>query len=348
MIKQTKRVLASFISIIIIAVLTIPCGAVNGAPDSTSPRKVMVCGVPFGIRLQTDGVAVVNLGEVYDGNSSYKPAADAGLHRGDIIESVNGTRIASAGGFRNIINETKDENITLTYERLGKLRSARVRVRRDSEGNNRIGVWIRDGAAGIGTMTFIDPETNGFGGLGHGISISENGEPMPISEGYAEGADITGISPGKPGAPGELRGNINGKPLGVIGKNTKTGVYGYLGTLPEAYKGEMFEIAPSDAVVPGQAYLLGSPDGNGVKLYSIEITDMATSSPTKNFSVKINDDELIALTGGIVQGMSGTPIIQNGKLIGALTHVMINDPQRGYGIFIENMLTELSSLKPAL
>jgi stage IV sporulation protein B len=208
----------------------------------------------------------------------------------------------------------------------------------DESGEYKIGVLVKDSAAGIGTITFIDPETMTFAGLGHGIFDGAGGEPIPFAFGSAEDVMLTGIVMGKVGAPGELRGSFVGHKMGKLLKNDVTGVYGILVEIPEALQAEKYPVCKSSDIKEGKAHIYATVDGDGRKQYEIEIFGIEKEGKDRNFSVRITDEALLAKTGGIVQGMSGSPIIQDGKLIGAVTHVLVNDPTRGYGIFIENML----------
>jgi stage IV sporulation protein B len=197
-------------------------------------------------------------------------------------------------------------------------------------------MWLKDTAAGIGTVTYIVPEDNSFAGLGHGICEADSKELLPFNSGEVFVSHITGVKRGKNGEPGELRGYFEKEPAGTLTANTQSGVYG---KLDKCEKGKTVQIALKDKVKTGNVKILCTVDDSGVCEYDAKIIKILSySTKEKNFIVKITDEELIRKTGGIVQGMSGSPILQDGKLIGAVTHVLVNDASRGYGIFIENML----------
>ena len=213
-------------------------------------------------------------------------------------------------------------------------------VKDSSQGTYRLGIWVRDSCAGIGTITFIDPMTKCFAGLGHGIYDGESGSLMPLADGDIVPADIISVDKGAGGRPGSLSGCfITGEPLGVLSANTECGLYG---SYNKAASGEKTEIAFRQEVMRGSAVILSTVEGSTPKAYDIEIENISydTGSPSKNMVIRITDKELIKKTGGIVKGMSGSPILQNGRLVGAVTHVFIDDPTHGYGVFAENMAEE--------
>jgi stage IV sporulation protein B len=213
-------------------------------------------------------------------------------------------------------------------------------VKSSSDGKYKAGLWVRDSTAGIGTITFYNPDDGSFAGLGHGIYDSETELLLPLSRGAVVGLDMEDILKGKTGHPGELKGSFGTEKKGSLLKNTTGGVFGVLSTPPETVS-DPLPCALKGEVVKGDAYILSNVDGRGVKKYSINIDKIYSGNEaTKNFVISVTDERLLELTGGIVRGMSGSPIIQNDKLVGAVTHVLVNDPTRGYGIFIENMLKE--------
>ena len=203
---------------------------------------------------------------------------------------------------------------------------------------------MRDSASGIGTVTFVDPESGLFGGLGHGVCDGDTGALVPLSRGSVLSVDLKGAVRGECGKPGELRGSFTGKRLGAVVTNSECGVFGILAKAPETPYAPM-PVATAREVKEGSATVLCTLDGEGIREYAVEISHIDHSArPTKSFTVRVTDPALLEKTGGIVQGMSGSPIIQNGKLVGAVTHVLINDPTTGYGIFIENMLNQMGNL----
>ena len=325
--KLIRSVVAISLSLLIVLAIPIGVSAANGS-------ELIVAGVPFGVKFHTQGVIVVGM----PGESG--PASAAGLKRGDIITSINGETVESAEKFSEKVRASGGNALTLEYKSGSECHSVTVTPNVDESGEYKLGVWIKDSAAGIGTVTFIDPETMTFAGLGHGICDSSGGEPIPLAFGSAEDVTLTGIVIGKAGAPGELRGSFVGHKMGKLTKNDTTGVYGVLVEIPEHLKAEKYPVCRSGDVKEGKAYIYTTVDGEGRKCYEIEIFGIERAGKDRNFSVRITDEALLSKTGGIVQGMSGSPIIQDGKLIGAVTHVLINDPTCGYGIFIENMLNE--------
>jgi len=213
------------------------------------------------------------------------------------------------------------------------------------EGKYVTGLYVRDSGAGIGTVTFIVPETGAFGGLGHGICDGETGELIPMQRGSVVGVTISGVVKGLAGSPGEVKGYFSSGKTGTLLGNTECGVYGILAKLPEKLPCEPLPIGLRNTVKEGKATIYCTLDGTAPQEYDIEISDIHRDSHSnKCFTVKVTDTDLINKTGGIIQGMSGSPIIQNGKLVGAVTHVLINDPTCGYGIFIENMLDQMGDL----
>ena len=237
--------------------------------------------------------------------------------------------------------ESEGKELKLTYKRDGKEYTTTVTPVLSSDDNKyKTGMWIRDSGAGIGTVTFIEPQTLTFGGLGHGICDIDTGELMPISHGNVTNVTINGITKGVSGSPGELKGYFGKEKLGELYENTERGVFGRFFSPPSDIPEDALPVASSDEVKEGPAYIWCTLANNKVTKYAIEITTInRRDSNTKNFSVKVTDPALKNECGGIVQGMSGSPIIQNGKIVGAVTHVLVGDPTSGYGIFIENMLS---------
>lgn len=298
--------------------------------------EVIAGGQSFGVRLKTLGVTVVGVGSVILPEGVAEPAAEAGLKENDIILYANTTQITSSEQFTEVLRQSGDAGLKIKYRRGGEEFETVLHPVKDEHGEYKAGLWLKDTAAGIGTVTYIIPEDNSFGGLGHGICEADSKELLPFSSGEVFEAHITGVKRGKNGEPGELRGYFEKEPSGVLTANRQTGVFG---KLDDCEKGKTVQIALKDKVKEGDVKILCTVDGDGVCEYSAKITKILSyDAPEKNFIVKITDEKLISKTGGIVQGMSGSPILQDGKLIGAVTHVLVNDPSRGYGIFIENML----------
>lgn len=311
----------------------------NTGVDLTATDEDQLMLVPvgsaFGIKLYTDGIVVTEISEVTTDFGTYFPARDAGIEVGDYIISANGETVTSNDHLSSIITSSPTECLELVIRRDGELFETNLYLISDN-GFLRAGLWIRDSTAGIGTITYYNPETGEFAGLGHGICDVDTGEIMNLKNGVPAEVTITSVTKSTDGSPGMLNGYFSDESsMGEITINSETGVYGTLYEVPE---GEAIPVAETDEVELGYAQILTTIDENGPQYYDVEITRISTSENTKNLVIKITDEELLEETGGIIQGMSGSSIVQNGKLIGALTHVFVNDATKGYGILIENML----------
>ena len=320
------------------------CGAVpikTVEVNVVSPNMVIPGGTPFGIKMFTSGVMIVGMTDVDTGKASVNPAKECGLRTGDIVLSVDGEQVTTNEQVAQLISESGGKTIQVDYTREGESMTATLTpAKAAADGSYKAGMWVRDSTAGIGTLTYYDPSTHMFAGLGHAVCDVDTNEKMPLGTGEAVSISITGATRGVAGIPGELHGMFSGgEAFGTLVKNCETGIYGECIQSPVA--AEPVPIASSGEIKTGRAMILTTIDGSAPKEYKVEIEkinlDAATS--TKNMVVRIVDDELLSETGGIVQGMSGSPIIQDGKLVGAVTHVFVNDPTRGYGIFIENMMS---------
>lgn len=301
---------------------------------------VMPGGHPFGIKLFTKGVIIVGISDIKTDNGFCNPAKQAGLQKGDIILSVNSKEISSNEELIKIVEQSNGDDLNAEVVRNGiKYETTIKPVKGDLSGNYKVGMWVRDSSAGIGTITFWDKKTQIFGGLGHGICDIDTGELLPLSHGDIVKANINGISKGTRGNPGELKGYfIESQPVGKLTNNTYSGVYGKLDGID--FEKEPVPVAMKQQVKTGKAQILTTIIGNTPEYYDIDIIriNYNEESPSKNMIIKITDHKLLNQTGGIIQGMSGSPIIQNGMLVGAITHVFVNDPQKGYAIFAENMI----------
>lgn len=294
--------------------------------------KLVPCGETFGIKLLTDGVIVVELSKVGD----RCPARECGIKKGDIIISIDGENIRSNRDISEAVKATQGGECTVQLRRDGKEMTLTL-TPAYYEGSYKAGMWVRDSSAGIGTLTFYNEETGAFGGLGHPVCDSDTREMLPLSQGAVGDIEITGLIPSSAGDPGQLLGEFSGSEvLGEITLNCEDGLFGTLESRPD--QKEAVELAYKQEVRKGAAQMYSSLDGDTPKAYSVEIEHIDLSdSAEHDLVVHITDDRLISETGGIVQGMSGSPIIQNGRLVGAVTHVFIDDPTRGYGIFAEEM-----------
>ena len=259
------------------------------------------------------------------------------LKNGDIILSVGGQKVKTAADVKRLVEASGGSSLTIRAMHQGSEIAVEIRPTLQ-DGEYRIGLTLRDGAAGLGTITFIDPETGIFGGLGHGICDSDSGEVISMESGKVCGVILGGIHKGECGKPGELCGILTEQTLGDLTVNSDCGVFGVI-TDKSVLSGEVMEIGSRSDVTAGEATIISTLKNGKTAEYKIEIYDIDRDSDgSKSFRIRVTDETLKALTGGIIRGMSGSPIIQNGKLIGAITHVLVADPTEGYGIFIENML----------
>ena len=302
--------------------------------------QVIPCGTPFGVKIFTQGVVVVGMSDLKSNGKTVNPARSAGLKIGDVITSINGIQVNTNEEVAAIIEKSGGVPLSLSVLRSNMSFEVQITpVKADDGVSYKAGLWVRDSSAGIGTLTFYNPEEHSFAGLGHGICDIDTGDLMPLLSGDIVSANISDIVKGEKGTPGELRGYFsNNNAIGNLSANIQTGVYGTMDQCPAS--NEPMTVAMKQQVVPGKAQILTTIQGNEPQYYDIEIESVNYNEdvPTKNMIVKITDPELLEKTGGIVQGMSGSPIIQNGMLVGAVTHVFVNEPEKGYGIFAENML----------
>lgn len=306
-------------------------------------------GQSIGVMLHTKGALVVGSMNITSKTGEpVNPAKVAGLQAGDIIEKYNGEEIKDAAHLSELINQDEEGAARLSVRRGDQNLELTIYPVQDAEdGLWKLGVWVRDSTLGVGTLTFYDPASGKFAGLGHAITDVDTGKLLTVKDGEIVKSDILEVVKGEEGEPGELRGSFgqNDEVIGTISKNTEYGLYGntqkqmqngIYGALPAAKR---------DEVKVGEATLLCTLDDSGVKEYSCKIVKVNSqgSPEQKSFVVQIDDERLLETTGGIVQGMSGSPIIQNGKIVGAVTHVFINDPTQGYGIYLDWMLSEMYS-----
>ena len=333
---KNKKIISAALSLILLFALICPSYAANiKAGDS-----VTVGGMPFGIKFFSGNMTVNGFADVDGENGSFSPAFEAGMRENDVIIKLNNKKVKTAEEVTRIIEDSNGKEVTFKCIRNGEDISFNVKpIKSISSGKFRIGIWIKDSTAGIGTVTYIDPKTGEFGGLGHGICSSETGELLPIRRGIVSDVKVSGIEKGEVGDPGEIKGYFSSGKLGIITKNSDEGVFGVFTDIisNEKYTKPVV-IGSKEETKTGKATILSTLSTNEIKEYDIEIVCDHSIENQKSFVVVATDPDLIAETGGIVQGMSGSPIIQNGKLIGAITHVLVNDPTKGYGIFIENML----------
>lgn len=307
--------------------------------------KLVPGGHSIGVKLSTDGVLVVAISEIEGiDNKIYTPAKDANIKVGDSILEINNIVVKDSFHVIDILDKVGHDKIKVKVRRDNKEFITYITPIKSKEDNSyRMGLWVRDKTAGIGTLTFYDPITKKFAALGHGISDIDTGKILAIRKGQILEASISSIEQGKKGSPGELRGmffetqNI----LGDISKNTNYGIYGIMAKkIKNPIYNKAIPIGLQHEIKKGKAYILSTINGQEIQKYEVEIVKLQRqieSSP-KGMIVKVVDKKLLTKTGGIVQGMSGSPIIQEGKIIGAVTHVFVNDPTKGYGLYIEWML----------
>lgn len=307
-------------------------------------RSVQVCGTPFGVKMFSDGALVVAFSDQYTNLGTENPAKEAGLKLGDLIVSAGGHAVRSNEELTQAITDAAGNAIPVVYQRDGVQHTTMLTPMQDaSTGAYRAGLWVRDSSAGIGTMTFLDPLNGTFAGLGHAISDTDTGADITLLSGEIVPVVITGCVSGTTGSPGELRGEFSAAAAGTVLANDSTGVYGeYLA----AMTGQSCPVMQPQEIALGDAEIWTTISGSTPRAYSVRIeqVNMTSSDPNRNLLVKVTDPELLAATGGIVRGMSGSPIVQNGRLVGAVTHVLVNDPTRGYGIFATTMLEKADSL----
>lgn len=305
-------------------------------------KKLIACGNAIGVKLYTDGVLVADLTEFEQkdgGNVS--PARGAGLKPGDFITYAGGEKITDVKGLKVQTEKHKNKKMKIKFLRNSKERETEIEPKQEKNGGVwRLGFWAKDSTAGIGTLTYFDPETNTFGALGHGISGGDGANVLSVKNGSVVRANIIDVKKGVSGSPGELQGVFAGgnSKIGTIGKNIKYGIFGTADK--ENIRGEEYFVGTADKITEGKAYILSNISGDTTEKYEIEILKVMryNENSTKGMVIKVTDKRLLEKTGGIVQGMSGSPIIQNDLLIGAVTHVFVNDPTKGYGIFMETMV----------
>ncbi|NLJ66996.1 MAG: SpoIVB peptidase [Clostridiales bacterium] len=317
----------------------------------TPPRLLYPGGNSIGVSLYTKGALLVGISEVYDKHGvAHNPALDAGLRPGDVIEKVNGISIRNAEHLSELVNIAPHQGLELEILRGNQLFLTNITPIEDyHDGKYRLGMWVRDSTAGVGTLTFYDPEKNYFGALGHAITDVDTGILLSIKNGEIVQSRIIDIKQGKRGNPGELKAAFSGKRkvIGQIIKNTPYGIYGRMDKKfnPDAL-GKPIPICYKDNVRLGPAKILSTIDEEGIKEFDVQIIKInnQNQASAKGMVIEIVDPVLLERTGGIVQGMSGSPIIQDGKIVGAITHVFVNDPKKGYGIFIEWMMEESNKI----
>lgn len=338
MIKSSKRTVIFLAVLAFILTGTSACGMHSFRQNSqavnlVSEKTLIPGGESIGVRMDVAGVLIVDL----EGAAEY-----SGLKKGDKIIAVDGIEVSNAQEVQKLVNRIRS-SIELTVERNGSSRKYTIVPQKSGSDNTyRLGIWIKDKTAGIGTLTYYDPDNMTFGALGHPILDSETGTTLDIEKGELLSSEIIGIEKGTSGIPGEIQGVFKtpDRPLGELIKNTDYGIFGT--AVDMTSQKEAVPIAYQSQVKEESAYILTTLEDNTVRKYDVEIEkkEKQTCADTKSMVIHVTDKRLIEKCGGIVQGMSGSPIIQNGRLIGAITHVFVEDPTRGYAVYIEWMLEQ--------
>lgn len=320
--------------------------------DIVPNKKVVACGNTVGVKLKIDGILVIGISDVEttDGKKVL-PAKESGIKTGDFIIEANGKKIPAIEDLVREVDKSGGKKMIIKcFRDNAYVDIIVIPVKSADDKKFHLGLWVRDSTAGIGTLTFYDPDTLYFGALGHGITDIDTGILMPVNEGEILESSILAIKKGQQGSPGELKGVFieDRDKLGNIERNSEYGIYGIMDreTLNRISE-RTYPVAARNQIREGPATILANIDGKDVKEYDIEIQKVAKQnlSSTKCMIIRITDKRLLESTGGIVQGMSGSPIIQDGKIVGAVTHVLVNDPTRGYGIFIERMIKNLEEME---
>ena len=303
--------------------------------EVTKGRTLIPGGQSVGLGMQMEGVMVVGVASGSDAAQKLKP--------GDTVLSLNGQRVTSAEQITQLVSRYEGQTMSLSCLRDGEAFDTKVRPL-TQDGAWRLGIWVRSSTAGVGTLTYYDPEKGVYGALGHSVSDSDTGRIFTVRDGKLWRAQVVDVKKGLRGAPGELRGSFlkENRVLGTIEKNTVFGVYGKADAITSPLYSSGLPVASRSSVHTGKATILSTVDDAGVRAYQVEIVEVARQkSPSpKSFVIRVTDPALIEKTGGIVQGMSGSPVIQDGHLVGAVTHVFVDDPLMGYGLYIEWMLEE--------
>ena len=314
--------------------LTLPAHAASLIPG----------GDAIGIEAQTDGLLISDVTDVQTTDGTAAPAKDAGLQAGDMITGIDGKPVHTQEEFLDALADSHGR-ITVTYLRGGGEKRCTVQPADTEDGTRQLGLWLRDGVTGIGTVTYYDPETGTFGALGHGVTDERSGVLLPIAGGTVHEAEISGVTPGEKGEAGALQGvfDVN-EPIGTLAENS---VFGVFGTCSEPPDGACVETVSDEEVELGSAVIRCTVAGGETRDYEISVKRIFQEDHCTRYLIEVTDKALLNATGGIVQGMSGSPILQNGKLIGAVTHVLLDDPTMGYGVSIDTMLAAAQEMEPA-
>ena len=312
--------------------------------------KVIPVGQVAGLKLYTTGVLVVGMSEIKGiDNKKYKPYENTGIQEGDTIVEIENDEITGTKELIQKVNSSKGKELNLKYVRDGEILECAISPVKTGASEFKLGLWVRDSAAGIGTMTYYEPETKNFAALGHGITDVDTGKLINISNGQFITTKVLSIIKGEDGAPGKIQGSISEQSnIGTIKKNSIFGIYGVAEDLQKIKidPNKKMNVATRNEIELGEATILCSLDDEKTKEYKIQIEKIYLNNnyDNKSMLIKVTDKELIEKTGGIIQGMSGSPVIQNGKFIGAITNVLVNDPTKGYVVFGDLMIKEMRSV----
>lgn len=302
-----------------------------------SRQYVALSGDIIGLRLFTEGVMIVDVDTVETMSGGRSPGQQAGLQAGDIISRINGETALSSQKVNELIKGSGGDVLEIEYIRNGEYFTTKLIPAYSTDNSYKGGLWIRDSAAGIGTVSFYDVKTGVFASLGHAVCDIDTGQVLPLLNGDVVSAQIIGCNKGVSGKAGELCGMFNSESVGVLLSNSETGVYGIFDEWDE--NAELYPVATASEIETGQAQIISTVNGNNKEYYDIEILKITDENEeNKHMVIEVIDEDLINVTGGIVQGMSGSPVIQNGRLIGVVTHVLVNNPKKGYAIFAETMI----------
>ena len=327
------------------ACLTLLCVCLLLSPvlAAEAEQTLVPAGVSIGIRIETDGLLVIGLTD--DCGSS--PAWDAGIREGDLITHIGAVPVSTAQELREALSGCAGQ-AAVRFRRDGKEMQTTVEPAAGEDGIPELGVWLRSGISGIGTMTWYDPQDGSFAALGHGVSDPDTGVLLPLREGFIGRGAVETVIRGSSGAPGEVRGSLGLEaPCGIIGLNEETGIFGQLtGSIPEVTAGAAMPVCPVEEIRCGDAVIFSDVSGHREQ-YRVKILRVYRDNGSRDLLLQITDPRLIELTGGIVQGMSGSPIVQNGRLVGAVTHVLVSDSLKGYGVSAETMLSAERCLSDA-
>lgn len=319
---------------------------------SVLPKTTVIpVGNVAGVKLYTSGVLVVGMTEVQGmDNLKYKPYQNSGIKEGDMIVSIEEQEISSTTDLINTVNKSNGKELDIKYVRDGQTQECSMIPTQTNNNEYKLGLWVRDSAAGVGTVSFYEPKTRTFGALGHGITDIDTGRLINISNGEFITTKVLSITKGTQGNPGKMQGTVaKQQNIGKIYKNTNFGIYGVVDNLSalKLDNSKEMEVALREEIQAGPATILSSLDGEKVREYNIEIEKIYLNNDYDNKSmlIRVTDEDLLEKTGGIIQGMSGSPIIQNGKFVGAVTNVLVNDPSKGYAIFGDLMLKQAKEVE---